>query len=76
MLAGGEGAALVTDARGFDVPVAWSPDGRTLYARSFTGSSADDPGSEQPVLIDTEGARRPLTGDGPVEYVGWATHAP
>jgi hypothetical protein len=72
----GMDTTVTQTAQGFDVPVAWSPDGRFLFARSFSGRSADDPGREQPVLIDSEGVRRPLGGDGPVDFVGWATNAP
>jgi hypothetical protein len=66
-------APFIETAQGFDAPVAWSPDGRLLLLRSFSGKTADDPGKEQPVLVDAEGARRPLTGNGPIEIVGWVT---
>ena len=45
-----EGGTLETvepgPEQGFDVPVAWSPDGRYLVVRSFEGSSAAEPGRE------------------------------
>jgi hypothetical protein len=69
-------ATIAERAGGFDVPVAWSPDGRFLVLRSFAGASADDPGSEQPVVLDAEGARRPLTGEGTIAFVGWMSRAP
>lgn len=66
-------APFIETAQGFDAPVAWSPDGRLLLVRSFSGKTADDPGKEQPALVDAEGARKPLTGNGPIEIVGWVT---
>jgi hypothetical protein len=69
-------APFSVTTQGFDVPVSWSPDGRLLLARSFSGKTADDPGREQPVMIDSEGTRRPLSGSGPVELVGWVTDGP
>lgn len=75
--AGGTVTVTVTErAGGFDVPVAWAPDGRYLVLRSFSGADADHPSSEQPVLLDGDGMRRPLAGGSPVEFVGWAAHAP
>ncbi len=71
-----EAATLAERSDGFDVPVAWSPDGRFLAVRSFSGASADDPGREAPVLLDAEGGRHPLMGDGTIEFIGWVTHAP
>ena len=61
---------------GFDVPVAWSPDGRSLVARAFSGTSPDAPGREDIVLIDSEGVRRSLGGNGATEFIGWVAHAP
>jgi dipeptidyl aminopeptidase/acylaminoacyl peptidase len=69
-------APFSVTTQGFDVPVAWSSDGRLLLARSFSGRTADDPGREQPVLIDAEGMRRPLSGGGPLELVGWVSDGP
>jgi dipeptidyl aminopeptidase/acylaminoacyl peptidase len=71
-----DGALVAESAQGFDVPVAWSADGRLLLVRSFSGRSADEPGREQPALIDGEGVRRLLTGEGPLEIVGWVADAP
>ncbi|HEY8491934.1 MAG TPA: hypothetical protein VIO14_13185 [Dehalococcoidia bacterium] len=66
---GGEARALAGAGSGFDVPVAWSPDGRFLLVRHFTGSSAEDPGREETVLLEGD-TRRPLA-PGPVEFLGW-----
>ena len=57
--------------QGFDVPVAWSPDGRYLVVRSFEGSSAADPGREQLTIIE-EGSERNAVGEqGSLEFIGW-----
>lgn len=69
-----DGSRDVRNNAGFDVPVSWSPDGRLLFVRSFSGSSADDPGPERPAVIDAEGVRRPVTGTAPLEFVGWSDH--
>jgi dipeptidyl aminopeptidase/acylaminoacyl peptidase len=76
VLVEGEATPVLETARGFDVPVAWSPDGRMLLVRSFSGTSADNPGAEQPVLVDSEGGRKPVTGEGRWEFVGWVIDAP
>ncbi|HJX61314.1 MAG TPA: hypothetical protein VJ578_01975 [Dehalococcoidia bacterium] len=57
--------------QGFDVPVAWSPDGRFLAVRSFEGSSAADSGREQLMIIE-EGSERKAVGEqGSLEFIGW-----
>jgi dipeptidyl aminopeptidase/acylaminoacyl peptidase len=57
--------------QGFDVPMAWSPDGRYLVVRSFEGSSATEPGREQLTIIE-EGAERKAVGEqGNLEFIGW-----
>jgi dipeptidyl aminopeptidase/acylaminoacyl peptidase len=61
---------------GFDVPVAWSPDGRYLAVRAFAGADTDHPGAEQPVLVDVEGRRQPVRGAGPLEFIGWLANGP
>lgn len=61
---------------GFDVPVAWSPDGRFLAVRAFSGADTEHPGAEQPGFVDVEGRRQLLSGDGPIEFIGWLGHGP
>jgi Tol biopolymer transport system component len=57
--------------QGFDVPVAWSADGRYLVVRSFEGTSAAEPGREQLTIID-EGSERKAVGEqGNLEFIGW-----
>lgn len=70
-------ARTVTEREaGFDVPVAWSPDGRWLAVRAFSGADTDHPGPEQPALVDIEGRRRLIGGEGPIEFIGWLDHGP
>lgn len=63
-------------ARGFDVPVAWSADGRWLVVRAFSGDNADAPGREDMMVVDTDGNRQPLAAGGAVEFVAWGPYAP
>ncbi len=67
----GETEALTPPAAGFDVPLAWSPDGRYLVARSFDGVSAHEPGRESIVVISKEGQRLPVEGRSEVIVIGW-----
>jgi hypothetical protein len=61
--------------QGFDVPVAWSPDGRYLVVRSFEGSSAAQPGRERLTVIE-EGSGRTAVGEqGSLEFIGWLSGA-
>ncbi|MFN8558098.1 MAG: hypothetical protein U0531_12430 [Dehalococcoidia bacterium] len=76
MLHAAKDTTFTERATGFDQPVAWAPDGRTLAVRSFSGQTADNPGAEQPTLINGEGVRRSIQGEGAIEIVGWVVHAP
>jgi dipeptidyl aminopeptidase/acylaminoacyl peptidase len=64
---------LEAPSQGFDVPLAWSPDGRTLALRSFQGDLDSDPGPWHLVLLDTQGQRREVTGESEISFVGWTT---
>jgi hypothetical protein len=55
---------------GFDVPVAWSLDGRYLALRHFSGDSTDAPGSETVVLQGPDG-RRMVAFKGAISVTGW-----
>jgi Tol biopolymer transport system component len=57
--------------QGFDVPVAWSPDGRYLVVRSFEGSSANEPGREQLTIIEEGSGRKAVGEPGALEFIGW-----
>ncbi len=69
--------AAVTGPNGFAAPLAWSPSGRYLVVRRFTGDDTAAPGAEQPALFDRETAAwRDITGSGALEFVGWSADAP
>ncbi|HZQ36861.1 MAG TPA: hypothetical protein VFD32_13095 [Dehalococcoidia bacterium] len=65
------GAHAIVPASGFDVPVAWSPDGALLALRHFSGASTDDPGTETIAVLS--GSRRvELRSAEPLTIAGWA----
>ena len=64
-------AEVVVPPSGFDVPLAWSPDGRALAVRHFTGTTTDAPGEASIVVVLTGGARVTIMGDGPLDVAGW-----
>jgi hypothetical protein len=70
-----EGGALETvepgPEQGFDVPVAWSVDGRYLAVRSFEGSSAAEPGRESLTIIEVGSGRKAVGEQGNLEFIGW-----
>jgi hypothetical protein len=68
--------ALPAAARGFDVPLAWSPGGEALAVRAFEGSSADDPGASRVEVVGSDGARRRLSPSSDVLIAGWLEAAP
>jgi hypothetical protein len=57
--------------QGFDVPVAWSADGRYLVVRSFEGSSAAEPGRESLTVIEEGSGRKAVGEPGNLEFIGW-----
>ena len=57
--------------QGFDVPVAWSSDGRYLAVRSFEGSSAAQPGRERLTIIEEGSGRNAVGEQGSLEFIGW-----
>jgi hypothetical protein len=62
--------------QGFDVPAAWSADGRYLAVRSFEGASAADPGREQLTIVAVGSGREVVGGQGSVEFIGWLAGGP
>ncbi len=76
VLVDGQERTVTAREPGFDVPVAWSPDGRFLALRAFSGADTEHPGVEQPVLVDVEGRRQPVRGAGPIEFIGWLANGP
>jgi hypothetical protein len=61
--------------QGFDVPTAWSPDGRFLAARTFTGFNSMQPGEESFVVLDAQGGRHPIDSLTEVIFIGWIAGA-
>lgn len=70
-LGAGTPLALATPRQGYDVPVSWSADGEYLAARSFDGTSAQDPGDESLVVIALGGERQTVTATNEVVFLGW-----
>lgn len=62
---------LAAPSRGFDVPLAWSPDGSTLALRSFQGDLASGLDPWHLVLLDAQGQRREVTAESEISFVGW-----
>ena len=58
-------------SRGFDVPLAWSPDGDTLALRSFEGDLESNLGPWRLVLLDSAGQRREVKAESEISFVGW-----
>jgi hypothetical protein len=71
----GSSISLPAPERGFDVPTAWSPDGRFLAARSFTGVNSAEPGDESAVILDVGGARYEVPAEAEVIFIGWIASA-
>lgn len=67
---GSSGGAAAQGAGGFDVPLAYAPDGDALAVRHWDGSSFDEPG-EATFEVVTRDGRVPLAGVS--RFFGWAT---
>ena len=65
------GETLTEPERGFDVPIAWSPDGRRLVVRTFEGSSPVAPGRARLEVVEEDGGRQPVELTGEIAVVGW-----
>jgi hypothetical protein len=72
-LDGGGAEDLPPPAVGFDVPLAWSPNGRHLVARSFDGASSHEPGRESIVIISDDGTRKPVSTETELIILGWVS---
>ena len=66
---------LPAPEHGFDVPLAWSADGRYLAVRSFDGRNSVQPGLERTVIVDRQGARTLVEVPSEVIFLGWYLHA-
>jgi hypothetical protein len=58
-------------SQGFDVPMAWSPDGKTLALRSFEGDLESNLGPWRLILLDSAGQRREVKAESEISFVGW-----
>ena len=67
--------SLEPPSRGFDVPLAWSPDGDTLALRTFQGDLRSGVSPWRLVLVDGEGQRREVTTESEISFVGWVGDA-
>lgn len=70
-LDGGSPQALATPPEGYDVPLSWSDDGKYLAARSYDGTTANQPGEESLVVIAPDGQRRTVDALTEVLFLGW-----
>ena len=73
IIAVGEGqpSQLPPPEHGFDLPQSWSPDGKYLAVRSFSGTSIANPGSSQLVIVSRASGSRFVVASGEVEVIGW-----
>jgi Tol biopolymer transport system component len=62
---------LAGPSQGFDVPLAWSPDGGTLALRSFEGDLGSEIGPWHIVLLDAKGQRQEVKAESEISFVGW-----
>jgi hypothetical protein len=69
-LAEGGGLILPSPARGFDVPLAASPEGDRILVRSFDGTSVLTPGRSVLALVGLDGSRTTIA-TGEVTFLGW-----
>lgn len=67
----GSRTELVTPTFGFDVPIAWSTDGRYLAVRSFDGRNSVQPGLQRTEIVDREGHRFAIDVPSEVIFLGW-----
>lgn len=70
-LAAGPAALLIGPDRGFDAPLAWSPDAGYLATKTFSGASSALPGAESVVVVSTHGRRYVVSGAGEIIVLGW-----
>ena len=67
----GQPSQLPPPEKGFDLPQGWSPDGKYLAVRSFSGTSIANPGSSQLVMVSPASGSRFVVASGEVEVIGW-----
>ncbi len=70
-VAEGQLSQLPPPEKGFDVPHSWSPDGKYLAVRSFSGTSVANPGSSQLVMVSRASGSRFVVASGELEVIAW-----
>lgn len=70
-VAEGQLSQLPPPEKGFDSPRSWSPDGKYLAVRSFSGTSVANHGSSQLVMVSRASGGRFVVASGEVEVIGW-----
>ena len=68
--AGGQAQTAALPPRGFALPAAWSPDGRSLAVRAFSGAGPGAVGDESAGILGADGALRLIPG-ALLRVVGW-----
>lgn len=56
---------------GFDIPLAWSPDGKYLAITHFKGKPAQPTSRTLVVVSVSEGRRFPVESAGDIQFIGW-----
>jgi Tol biopolymer transport system component len=67
----GAATTLTENGDGFDLPIAWSPDGSSLAVRSVEGGSPDDLGRSYVEIVGAGGRRERTSDASDVLVVGW-----
>jgi Tol biopolymer transport system component len=62
----------VSNRAGFLQPLSWSPSGRFLALRAFSGQSGSQPGSASDEILTSDGHLLPLADSGNVRFIGWS----
>jgi hypothetical protein len=70
---GGPPGFLPAPERGFDIPIAWAPDGTFLAVTNFSGQSLANPGDQRIDLAAPTGQRIIVTGGPQFEVIGWSS---
>lgn len=74
-LAAGPPSPLIGPDRGFDAPLAWSPDAGYLATKTFSGASSARPGTESVVVVSMHGGRYVVSAAGEIIVLGWMPEA-
>jgi dipeptidyl aminopeptidase/acylaminoacyl peptidase len=67
----GDADVIKPGGAGFEQPLAWSPTGKYLALRAFSGESGNAPGSARDEVLSADGSVFQLATGQPVRFVGW-----